>query len=101
MKPTAPPRNKFSVFATTPCRGLSSRHAIAPLDEANSPFTRWVRHVPRHPAVAYLLVKSMRAATSLTIISAIVIAFAHQGLSQISRDGYSPRLRARPLVHYR
>ena len=23
MKPTAPPRNKFSVFATTPCRGLS------------------------------------------------------------------------------
>jgi hypothetical protein len=24
MKPTAPFRNKFSVFATTPCRGLSS-----------------------------------------------------------------------------
>jgi hypothetical protein len=23
MKPTAPFRNKFSVFATTPCRGLS------------------------------------------------------------------------------
>ena len=23
MKPTAPSRNKFSVFATTPCRGLS------------------------------------------------------------------------------
>ncbi len=23
MKPTAPPRNAFSVFATTPCRGLS------------------------------------------------------------------------------
>jgi hypothetical protein len=23
MKPTAPPRNKFSVLATTPCRGLS------------------------------------------------------------------------------
>jgi hypothetical protein len=23
MKPTAPPRNKFSVFVTTPCRGLS------------------------------------------------------------------------------
>src|SRR5260370_41918631 len=23
MKPTAPPRNKFSEFATTPCRGLS------------------------------------------------------------------------------
>ena len=23
VKPTAPPRNKFSVFATTPCRGLS------------------------------------------------------------------------------
>jgi hypothetical protein len=23
MKPTAPPRNNFSVFATTPCRGLS------------------------------------------------------------------------------
>ena len=23
MKPTAPLRNKFSVFATTPCRGLS------------------------------------------------------------------------------
>jgi hypothetical protein len=23
MKPTAPWRNKFSVFATTPCRGLS------------------------------------------------------------------------------
>jgi hypothetical protein len=23
MKPTAPDRNAFSVFATTPCRGLS------------------------------------------------------------------------------
>jgi len=23
MKPTAPLRNKFSVFVTTPCRGLS------------------------------------------------------------------------------
>jgi hypothetical protein len=23
MKPTAPPRNAFDVFATTPCRGLS------------------------------------------------------------------------------
>jgi hypothetical protein len=23
MKPTAPPRNTFTVFATTPCHGLS------------------------------------------------------------------------------
>src|SRR6266446_6668200 len=42
MKPTAPLQNKFSVFATTPCRGLSLSRSDTPLIRGRCSFAKKV-----------------------------------------------------------
>jgi hypothetical protein len=73
MKPTAPPRNKFSVFAMTPCRGLS--------------LFRWM--LPRAIAASMVLLAS--CSVFQPVIDVVPVGSLQDGVVFYLSDIFRPR----------